>query len=86
MLVREAITHHSGAGQQLAVAGLLPAVLQGVGALGRFAPQHNVFAFLHGAFGVAPGLGWLHYGERRDGGERLREGKNNRHDQVATWH
>lgn len=65
MLVRGSLTEHSGAGQQLAVAGLEPAVLQGSGALVRYAPQHNVFAFLCGAFGVAPGLGWLHCGEKR---------------------
>lgn len=61
------ITHQSGGGQQLVVAGLLPAVFEGVGALLRNAPQHNVFAFLCGALSVAPGLGWLHCGEKRNG-------------------
>lgn len=58
--MKRSITQHSSGGQQLAVTGLLPAVLQGVSALTRFAPQDNVFALLCGALGVAPGLGRLH--------------------------
>lgn len=56
VLVKGSITQHSGGGQELVVTGLLPGVFQGVGALARYAPQHNVFAFLCRAFRVAPGL------------------------------
>lgn len=58
--MKGSITQHSGGGQQFAVAGLLPDVLQGVGALTGYALQHNIFALLCGAFGVAPGRGRLH--------------------------
>lgn len=64
VLVKGSITQHSGGGKQLVATGLLPAVLQGASALVRDAPQHDVFAFLCRAFGVAPGLGWLHCGEK----------------------
>lgn len=84
VLIGGSITHHSGAGQQLAVAGLLPTVLHGVGALVGYAPQHNVFAFLHGAFGVAPGLGRLHCGAR-EWRRVFERWKNNSHNQVANW-
>lgn len=55
--VREgSLTHHRGGGQQFAVAGLLPAVLERTGALAGFAPEHDVLALLRGAVGVAPRL------------------------------
>lgn len=67
MLLQESVTHYSSGGQQLVVTGLLPSVFERVGALTGYAPQHNVFAFLCGAFSIAPGLGWLHCGKKRNG-------------------
>lgn len=59
----EGLTQHGRGRQQLVVAGLLPAVLQRVGALVGQAPQHDVFALLGGALGGAARLGRLHCGE-----------------------
>lgn len=50
------LTHQRGGGQQFAVAGLLPAVLEWTGALAGFALEHDVLPLLRGAVGVAPRL------------------------------
>lgn len=50
------LTHQSGGGQQFAVAGLLPVVLEWTGALAGFALEHDVLPLLRGAVGVAPRL------------------------------
>lgn len=76
------LTHHGGGGEQLAVAGLLPAVLERTGALAGFALEHDVLALLRGAVGVAPGLRGLHCGRAK---RRLEESGGRVMADVLQW-
>ena len=76
------VTQHGGGGEQLAVADLLPDVLQGVGSLGGHASQHHVLAHLGGALSVAPGPGGLLCGHTAGGPGGERGGRRHQVDNT----